>query len=299
LHFPGICPKIPAMKRDDFDTLLDLAFEEDLGDRGDLTSQAIFGDERSAALLSSKDTGVLAGMDCFVRVYARLDPEVRVSALLEEGASLSPGDPVARIEGRTLSLLSGERIAINVLAFLSGIATATRSYVEAAARNGRAVILDTRKTLPGYRRLSKYAVSVGGGRNHRMGLHDMVLIKDNHIDAAGSITAAVGRVRTRWGDRFRIEVECRNAEEVEEALSAGVDIIMLDNMSVSATREALALGKGRVLFESSGDMTREKVAEYAATGVDYISVGRLTHSVKAFDFSLRVVKGGSPADNLV
>ncbi len=279
------------MKRDEFETLLDLALQEDLGDRGDVTSEAIFRDERSAAVLYSKDTGVLAGTEYFARVYGRLDPGVEVVFLLDDGASLKPGDEVARVSGRTRSILSGERTAINFLAFLSGIATASRAYADAARTNGKALILDTRKTLPGYRRLSKYAVSVGGGANHRMGLYDMVLIKDNHIDAAGSISAAVARVRSRWGGSFRIEVECRGIDEVRQALEAGADIIMLDNMTSAASAEAVAAGDGRVKFESSGNMSLERVAEYAASGVDYISVGKLTHSVRAFDFSLRMRKG--------
>jgi nicotinate-nucleotide pyrophosphorylase (carboxylating) len=186
--------------------------------------------------------------------------------------------------------LAGERTAINFLAFLSGIATGTELFVTAAKTHGKALILDTRKTLPGYRRLSKYAVTVGGGVNHRMGLYDMILIKDNHIDAAGSLTKAVERVREKWGARFRIEVECRGIEEVKEALGAKADIIMLDNMDSGTARAAADLGKGMVKIESSGDMTLEKVAEYSPIGVDYISVGKLTHSVKAFNFSLQIKK---------
>lgn len=272
----------------EFDALLELALEEDLADVGDVTSEAIFGDEICDAVLTSKDRGVLAGIELFEGVFRKIDPSVKVTRLRNDGDVLAKGDRVARLSGRTRSLLSGERTAINFLAFLSGIATGTRAYVEAARGRGKAVILDTRKTLPGYRKLSKYAVVVGGGRNHRMGLFDMVLIKDNHIDAAGSLTGAVDRVRDRWKDRFRIEVECRTLDEVREAMKAGVDVIMLDNMDSGTAAQAVALGDGKVLFESSGDMTPERVAEYAPTGVDFISVGKLTHSVKAFDFSMLI-----------
>ena len=272
----------------EFEILLDLAIEEDLGGTGDVTSDAIFGDEACTAVLISKDEGVLAGIELFQGVFRKIDPAVKVTALKTDGTRLSRGDKVALLEGKTRSLLSGERTAINFLAFLSGIATGTRAFVDAAAKAGKTVILDTRKTLPGFRRLSKYAVLVGGGKNHRMGLYDMVLIKDNHIDAAGSLTAAVERVRTRWKDRFKIETECRTLEEVQEAMKVGVDIIMLDNMDSATAAKAVALGDGKVLFESSGDMTLERVAEYAPTGVDYISVGKLTHSVKAFNFSMLI-----------
>jgi len=272
----------------EFEVLLDLALEEDLGDLGDVTSEAIFGDERCTAVLVSKDTGILAGSELFEAVFRRIDPSVEVSFLRKDGDELVKGDRIAILSGRTRNLLSGERTAINFLAFMSGIATGTRAFVEAARNGGKTLILDTRKTLPGYRKLSKYAVVVGGGKNHRMGLYDMVLIKDNHIDAAGSLTAAVERVRERWKDRFRIEVECRTIPEVKEALESGVDIIMLDNMDSGTTAEAVRLGDGKVLFESSGDMTPQRVAEYAPTGIDFISVGKLTHSVKAFDFSMRI-----------
>ena len=272
----------------EFDILLKLAIDEDLGGIGDVTSEAIFGEESCKAVLISKDEGVLAGMEFFQGVFRRIDPEVKVSALLGDGARLFRGDRIALLEGKTRSLLSGERTAINFLAFLSGIATGTRAFVDTAEKSGKTLILDTRKTLPGYRRLSKYAVLVGGGKNHRMGLFDMVLIKDNHIDAAGTLTAAVDRVRSRWKDRFKIEVECRTLAEVREALKLKVDIIMLDNMDSVTAAQAVVLGDGKVLFESSGDMTLERVAEYAPTGVDYISVGKLTHSVKAFNFSMLI-----------
>jgi len=275
-----------------YEELVRRALREDLGDEGDVTTSAIFGDEAGEAVLYSKDTGVLAGSELFTAVYRELDADVRVDFAAPEGAMLNPREVVARLRGRTASLLSGERVAINFLSFLSGIATAARRYVDAAKTGGGSaaepLILDTRKTLPGYRALSKYAVAVGGGKNHRIGLYDMILIKDNHIDFAGSIARAVERVRERWGDRFTIEVECRSLAEVREALEVRADIIMLDNMGDDDIRESVRIIAGKAKIEVSGNMNLEKVGRLKDTGVDYISVGRITHSVTAFDFSLRV-----------
>jgi nicotinate-nucleotide pyrophosphorylase (carboxylating) len=279
------------IERTAYEELVRRALREDLGEEGDVTTSAIFADEAGEAVLYSKDTGVLAGSELFTAVYRELDPNVHVDFAAPDGAMLLPREVVARLRGRTASLLSGERVAINFLSFLSGIATAARRYAEAAATNGSEagpLILDTRKTLPGYRALSKYAVAVGGGKNHRIGLYDMVLIKDNHIDFAGSIARAVDRVRKRWGDRFTIEVECRSPAEVREALGARADIIMLDNMGDGDIRESVGIIAGKAKIEVSGNMDLEKVGRLKDSGVDYISVGRITHSVTAFDFSLRV-----------
>ena len=276
------------MNTDNFEKLLELALAEDLLENGDVTSRAIFSSERTEALLRSKDEGVLAGIDYFRRVFERVDDSIEIEIYKKDGDYLKPGDEIARLKGPTVTILEGERTGINFLSFLSGIATDTYRHVKAASEKGNCIILDTRKTLPGYRMLSKYAVTAGGGQNHRMGLYDMVMIKDNHIDAAGSITAAVGKVREKWGDRFRIEVECRNLEEVKEALANKIDVIMLDNMDESASSEAVALREGDVKFEASGNMDLDKIRRYSPLGVDYISIGRLTHSVKAFDFSLVV-----------
>ncbi|WP_319414904.1 carboxylating nicotinate-nucleotide diphosphorylase [Marispirochaeta aestuarii] len=274
------------MKQTSFEVLLELAIKEDLAEAGDVTSRAIFGDDQVLARLHSKDTGILAGTDFFTRVFHRIDPSTQVECLFSDGDSLKPGDIVAELRGSTLSILTAERIALNFLGYLSGIATVTQQF--SRLQRGKTRILDTRKTLPGYRELAKYAVSVGGGTNHRMGLYDMVMIKDNHIDAAGSIQRAVSMVRDKWGSRYRIEVECRNAEEVSEALDAGADIIMLDNMDAKAAAECLEQRRGDVAFEASGDMSLEKIAGYMEIGLDYISVGKLTHSVKNFDFSLKI-----------
>ena len=276
------------MKNDNFDTLLKLALSEDLGEAGDVTSRAIFSQEKTEVLLRSKDTGVLAGIDYFCRVFRHVDSSIEFELFKKDGDSLERGDKIALIKGPTVTILEAERTAINFLSFMSGIASETALHVEASAKKGKCIILDTRKTLPGYRYLSKYAVKMGGGENHRMGLFDMVMIKDNHIDAAGSITNAVNRVRDSWGNKYRIEVECRNKVEVEEALNLGVDVIMLDNMDEERTLESLALREGSVKFEASGNMDLEKISRYSPLGVDYISIGRLTHSVRAFDFSLVV-----------
>ena len=270
-----------------FDNLLKLALKEDLGDVGDVTSRAIFDDSQEiTALLKSKDTGVLAGLPFFSQVFRKVNKDIEVEKLVEDGTPLKPGDLVARVKGPVASVLEAERTAINFLSFLSGIASVTAEHIAAANDKGHVVILDTRKTLPGYRTLSKYAVTMGGGKNHRMGLYDMVMIKDNHADAAGGITPAVHKVREKWGELYRIEVECRNLEEVKEALDCHVDVIMLDNMTPEETSEAVALRRGDVEFEASGNMDLEKIRRYNNTGVDYISIGKLTHSVRAFDFSL-------------
>ncbi|NLJ47203.1 MAG: carboxylating nicotinate-nucleotide diphosphorylase [Treponema sp.] len=278
-----------------FGTLLGLALEEDLDGVGDVTSRAIFADgDRNGAVLTSKDTGILCGIERFREVFRRVDPSVQVGVSASDGDRLRPGMEVARIEGPTRSILEAERTAINFLSFLSGIATAVDEYVRAARENGKAVILDTRKTLPGYRALSKYAVRVGGGSNHRMGLYDMVMIKDNHIDAAGGIAPAVERVRARWGRAYRVEVECRSLDEVRQAIEAGADVVMLDNMDVETARRSLELRIPGVSFEASGGISLETVGPWSALGVDYISVGRLTHSVRAFDFSLTIRREDKP-----
>lgn len=272
--------------------LISMALEEDLDESGDITSKAIFRDEIGKAVLTSKGVGVLAGTETFLRVFDKIDPAVRVEFLKKEGDSLEAGTRVAEIRGKIVSLLTAERTALNFISYLSGIATRTRRLVEAVS--AETTILDTRKTLPGYRKLAKYAVKLGGGSNHRMGLYDMVLIKDNHIDAAGSITEAVRRVRSSWNNTYRIEVECRTLREVREALDLEVDVIMLDNMTPETAARAAALrkeaGKASVSFEVSGNMDEKKIRDYTKIGVDYISVGSLTHSVEAFDFSMTITK---------
>ena len=270
-----------------FDQLLKLALKEDLGDVGDVTSRAIFDDSQIVtAILKSKDSGVLAGLPFFSQVFRKVNKDIVVEKIKQDGDVLKPGDLVAKVTGPVASVLEAERTGINFLSFLSGIASITAEHIAAANDKGHVVILDTRKTLPGYRTLSKYAVTMGGGQNHRMGLYDMVMIKDNHADAAGGITRAVQKVREKWGELYKIEVECRNLKEVREALDCRIDVIMLDNMSPEESKEAVSLRRGDVEFEASGNMDLEKIRKYNTTGVDYISIGRLTHSVEAFDFSL-------------
>lgn len=265
--------------------LIRLAFEEDLLDVGDVTSLAIFSDEESTYKLYAKDNGILCGIDIFKDVFHYLDSQVNFKFYFSDGNFISHGDLIAEISGKVLSMLQAERVGLNFLSNLSAIATKTAKFVEKA--DGKCEILDTRKTLPGYRFLQKYAVKCGGGNNHRMGLHDLVMIKDNHHDAVGGISEAVKRVRDRWQNRFKIEVETRNLTEVQEALNCQVDIIMLDNMSNDLMRECVELIAGKAKVEASGNMNLARIKGVAETGVDYISIGELTHTIKAFDFSLR------------
>jgi len=267
-------------------SLIEMALAEDIGP-GDATSEAVLPDDLCLrGRIVVKARGVIAGLPIAGAVFARVDPSLRFVSLRSDGDRVAPGDVVAEVTGPARGMLSAERTALNFLQHLSGIATLTRAFVDAVAGT-RAVILDTRKTHPGYRLLEKYAVRVGGGRNHRMGLYDMVLIKDNHIEAAGSITTAVRRAREAHPD-LPIEVEVKDLDELREALEADVDRIMLDNFDLEAMREAVRLTAGRVPLEASGGITLERVAAVAATGVDFISVGALTHSARALDLSMEV-----------
>lgn len=267
--------------------LLDIvrsAFAEDLPD---ITSEAIFPpDERGSAFFLMKAEGVIAGLEAIEVVFTTLDPTARVALLASDGDAVKPGDIVAEVEASVIALLSGERTALNFLQRASGIATATRRYVNAVA-GSRAKIYDTRKTAPGLRALDKAAVLAGGGENHRIGLHDMFLVKNNHIDRAGSILAAVERIRSRAMPQ-QVMVEVRNARELDEALAAGADFILLDNMTNDQMQAAVEHTAGRVPLEASGGITLENVAAVAATGVERISIGALTHSVTALDISMRV-----------
>jgi nicotinate-nucleotide pyrophosphorylase (carboxylating) len=240
-----------------------------------------------AATMLAKSPGVVAGLPIAAQVWALLDPAVRFTPLVEDGMFVDDRVPIARVEGSARSLLSGERVALNFVQRMSGIATRTRAFVEAIAHT-RAQLVDTRKTTPGLRLLEKYAVRQGGGRNHRFGLADAVMIKDNHIALAGGIRAAVDNARRVVPFTARIEVECEDLAMVEEALAAGADVIMLDNMTNDAMREAVGLVAGRALLEASGGVTLETVAGIAETGVDYVSVGGITHSAPALDVSLDV-----------
>jgi len=276
------------MQNHELEALLELAVHEDFGENGDITTAALFDNERCSARLISKDTGILAGRSAFAQTFRYFDKNTEVRFHRNDGEVIAVGEHIASLQGKARSVLGAERTALNFLSFLSGIATQTHKAVSAAMEGGRAIILDTRKTMPGYRQLSKYAVKTGGGSNHRMGLYDMILIKDNHIDAVGSIAEAVKLTRRKWGSRYKIEVECRNLDEVKQALTQKVDILMLDNMDTDLIKQAVALAAGSLQLEASGNMDLQQIREISPTGVDYISVGMLTHSVKAFDFSLQI-----------
>lgn len=271
----------------DYKWLIDRAFSEDLKDVGDITGDSIFNQEVANFKLISKSIGILSGIDILKDVFHTIDKNIDISCFKSDGDTILINDKIAYINGNVASILKAERIALNFIGFLSGIASFTNLCVKES--KGKIKIIDTRKTLPGYRELAKYAVRCGGGTNHRMGLYDMAMIKDNHIDAAGSITEAVKRVREKFGDTYSIEVETRNLEEVKEALDCKVDRIMLDNMTNDLMRSACELRRGDVVFEASGNITPERIYSLVETGVDEVSMGALTHSVKNFDFSLRKV----------
>lgn len=269
----------------EIDQIVQRALAEDLPD---ITGEAIFPPlERGRARLVAKENGIVAGLAFARAVFTALDPAARVEPLRSDGSVVAAGEAIAVVEATVRALLSGERTALNLLQRASGIATTTRRYVEAVGGT-RARIYDTRKTAPGLRALDKYAVRVGGGWNHRLGLHDMFLIKNNHIDRIGSLRKAVEKVRAS-GKRAAVMVEVRSLEELEEALAAGADSLLLDNMDPAMLREAVRRAGGRIPLEASGGVTLENVRAIAETGVDRISVGALTHSVRALDISMRML----------
>lgn len=267
------------------DHIIDAALREDIH-TGDITTRALVPGKRPAvARLVAKEEFVLAGLSVAERVFRRLDPAIQFSSFFEEGAAVAKGDLIATVRGDATDLLMGERVALNLMQRLSGIATMTSRFVQAVAGTGARVV-DTRKTTPGLRELEKYAVRVGGGHNHRTGLYDGVLIKENHIAAAGGIAEAVGRAKAYIPHTLKIEIETETLGQVEEALAAGADVIMLDNMSLAELRAAVQLVAGRVPLEASGGVTLDTVRAIAETGVDIISVGALTHSPRAMDISM-------------
>lgn len=243
----------------------------------------------STAKYVSKDEGVLCGIDAAMRVFKLLDDNVRTEVFIHDGEKVKKGDIIAKITGSTRALLKGERTALNLVQHMSGIATATNKCVE-LVKGTKASIADTRKTLPGLRVIQKYAVTVGGGKNHRYNLSDCAMLKDTHLDAYGSMTGAVNALRSKMGHTVKIEVEVANLDELKEALDLGVEIIMLDNMSNEDMAEAVKITDGRALLEASGNVTAETIRGIAETGVDIISLGALTHSVKAFDISMKMEK---------
>lgn len=271
--------------RFEIERIVRTALEEDIG-LGDVTTEVtVAAGTVARAQLVAKEDFTLAGIDVAATVFRTLDPEVKFEKLLEDGRKVRRGEVLAWIRGKASVLLQGERVALNLLQRMSGIASLTTRYVDRVAGTA-AVIVDTRKTVPGLRALDKYAVRMGGGRNHRIGLFDGVLIKENHVTAAGGISAAIERARQKLPHTLKIEIETRNLEEVQEALDAAADIIMLDNMSCAEMRRGVELVAGRALVEASGGVNLDTVREIAETGVNIISVGALTHSVKATDISM-------------
>ena len=269
------------------DDIIKKALAEDINYLDTASAYVIPEDAVTAAKFVSKAEGVLCGIDVAMRVFTLLDPECRYTVYKKDGDKINKGDVIAVMEGKASMLLQGERTALNLLQHMSGIASATNECVE-KVQGTNVSIADTRKTLPGLRALQKYAVTCGGGKNHRYNLSDCAMLKDNHIDAGGGITATVKKLREKIGHTVKIEVETRNMDEVKEAVSAGADIIMLDNMTADEMREAVIYIDGRALTEASGNITAENIREKAASGIDIISMGALTHSVKAFDISMRI-----------
>ncbi|MDD2234353.1 MAG: carboxylating nicotinate-nucleotide diphosphorylase [Desulfitobacteriaceae bacterium] len=266
--------------------IIDLALGEDLGS-GDLSSRILPKRLKGQAELYAKATGVVAGIDIVAQVFKRVDSQISTEILISDGTKVVPGTLVMQLRGPLSSILSGERTALNFLQHLSGIATATRKAVKQV--EGLPVkITDTRKTLGGWRALQKYAVRIGGGYNHRFGLYDAVMLKDNHLTAMGGLTAAVEAAYKQLGHMVKLEVECESMAQVQEALDHGVEVIMLDNMTTEQMQQAVSLINHRAIVEASGGMKTGRLREVAETGVDVISIGALTHSVKALDFSLDV-----------
>ena len=269
------------------DDLIRTALREDIHYLDTTTDLMIPEDSRSEACFVAKADGILCGLEVALRVFELLDDTFRATVYIREGQPVKPGDRIAEVEGYTRAPLKGERTALNLLQHMSGVATATHQAVE-LVRGTRAAITDTRKTLPGLRSLQKYAVTVGGGKNHRFNLSDGAMLKDNHIDAAGGIAQAGAAIRDKLGHMVKLEVETRNLEEVQQALDAGADVIMLDNMDCASMKQAVELVQGRAWLEASGGITNETLRAVAETGVDIISIGALTHSVKAMDISMKI-----------
>ena len=272
------------------DNLIKLAFAEDIGDGDHTTLCCIPATEMGKSQLIIKEDGVLAGVEMARRVFKAFDPELKMTVFIEDGAEVKKGDIAFVVEGKVQSLLQTERLMLNIMQRMSGIATTTRKYVK-QLEGTKTHVLDTRKTTPGMRMIEKEAVRIGGGMNHRIGLFDMILLKDNHVDFAGGISKAINRAHEylkEKGKNLKIEIEVRNFDELEEALqTGGVDRIMLDNFTPENTREAVRRVAGRVELESSGGITFDTLRDYAECGVDYISVGALTHSVKSLDMSFK------------
>lgn len=273
------------MTNQDIDAIVEAALKEDMPE-GDITSESMIPPEsRSRAVIVAKEDGILAGIEVAKRVFLKVDPNIVVTKAAADGSPVGKGMIIAEASGPSISLLKAERTALNFLQRMSGIATYTNRFVKALEGTSTKV-LDTRKTTPNLRILEKYAVKLGGGTNHRFSLSDMVLIKDNHLEIVGSIQRAVEAARSKNGPEIKVEVETKNLDEVREAVDSGADIIMLDNMTPEAVREAVRLVGGRIPLEVSGNVDLEKAVKLAALGVDYVSVGGLTHSFKSLDISM-------------
>ena len=270
------------------DNIIKTALLEDINYLDVTTDYLIDEEQENTARFLAKDDGVLCGINVALRVFEILQPEgFSATVYKHDGDALEKGDIIAEIKGKTRALLKGERTALNLIQHMSGIATATNRAVK-LIEGTNASIADTRKTLPGLRPLQKYAVTVGGGKNHRYNLSDAAMLKDNHVDAGGGIAQAVAKLRQKLGHMTKVELEVRNLDELGQALEAGVDVIMLDNMSCEEMKAAVDITNGRALLEASGNVTAETLRAIAETGVDIISMGALTHSVKAFDISLKI-----------
>ena len=272
------------------DRLIDLAFAEDIGDGDHTTLCCIPADAMGRSHLLIKEEGILAGVEVAKKVFYRFDPDLQVEVLMEDGTHVKPGDIAMVVSGKIQSLLQTERLMLNIMQRMSGIATTTHKYVK-RLEGTKTHVLDTRKTTPGLRMLEKQAVKIGGGVNHRIGLFDMILLKDNHVDFAGGITNAINRCHAYLKEKgldLKIEIEVRNFDELNQVMACGgVDRIMLDNFTVENTRKAVELIDGRFETESSGGITFETIRDYAECGVDFVSVGALTHSVKGLDMSFK------------
>ena len=271
------------------DNIINTALDEDINYIDVTTDNLLSPEHTSSAYYIAKDSGVLCGIDIAKRVFELAGGNVDFETLMHDGDKVKKGDIIAEMKGSTVTLLKGERTALNILQHLSGIATATNKCVE-LVKSTNASVTDTRKTLPGLRAMQKYAVTVGGGKNHRYNLSDGAMLKDNHIDAYGGITQAVTALRKKIGHMIKIEVEVRNLDELREALDVGCEVIMLDNMNCDEMKKAVEINDGEALLEASGNVTPENIRSIAETGVDIISLGALTHSVKCFDISMRIEK---------
>lgn len=269
------------------DSLIKTAIEEDINYIDVSADMLIPAEQRNDSYFVAKDDGILCGLDCAMRVFTLLDDTFTFTAHKKDGDKIKKGDVIVEFNGKTRELLKGERTALNIIQHMSGIATATNRAVE-LCKGTNASVADTRKTLPGLRAMQKYAVACGGGRNHRFNLSDGAMLKDNHIDACGGIIPATQTLRSKLGHMVKIEVETRNFDEVRQAVKAGADVIMLDNMNCEQMAEAVKIIDGKATSEASGNITLENIAEVAKTGVDIISLGALTHSVKAFDISMKM-----------